>query len=376
MSHCIYCRGHFETSTREHILQNALGTTWTCDHIVCNEHQKFFGDTIDLELAKQMEMFRNFFEVKTGRGGEPRRLDRLPTTDGRIRSLEPGARLALSEPEVKVDKIGEKKHLKLAMRNSHDVGWALHKLQEIDPSIHLDPSEVKKHMVKEPLEADATVKLQLTLGGRDGLRAIAKSAFNFLAASGADVFRSDFDPVRDFILNGNGKSESFCRYAHDNDFIPQPKLGEIDHGIFVFSRSQTVEAFVQLYGTVQISVLLSSNYDGPKILKAFIADPERIHRPSDFRNIPFDPTHLPVFYNQGQLPGPSSWNWMISKFNRTMAYYSSKIFRAQLTEIVEKILGPHEGKRITPELNDELKKAVIELLISHLCTKEPTNSGR
>lgn len=67
MPKCIFCENELtESTTPEHILQNALGGRMTTKWAICSEHNNIFGGSIDKALAAQVEVIRNHLQLQSG----------------------------------------------------------------------------------------------------------------------------------------------------------------------------------------------------------------------------------------------------------------------------------------------------------------------
>jgi len=65
---CIYTKEECEDSAGEHVLQNSFGARWRSKRITCDKLQAEFGSTIDVEVERAFQPFRNMLGARGGRG--------------------------------------------------------------------------------------------------------------------------------------------------------------------------------------------------------------------------------------------------------------------------------------------------------------------
>ena len=91
---CIYCGNNITTSTKEHIIQSALGSNLHSFSILCSDCNNYFARSesgkIDDVISEQFKIFRNFFIIWGDRNTPPPVLKNVRTKTGRIMNLAPG----------------------------------------------------------------------------------------------------------------------------------------------------------------------------------------------------------------------------------------------------------------------------------------------
>ncbi len=330
-------------SAGEHILQNALGTRWTSDAIVCDELQKEFGETIDAAIAEALHPFRSLFDVATGRGKPATALRNLESSTGHKAALEPGGILGIEAPRVRIERMPDgSKMLSIAARPGH-VDWAVHLVAQQVPE--LNQAKLRADLQKVKPASDATpdgetVRVQFRAGGRPYERATLKAVFNLMGAEKLPVFDPAFDPVREFVRTGAGQPERFMRYAVENTFQPKTKLGPIDHYILLTTRGTEVIGLVQFFGAIQHVVRLAEGYAGTAFQIGYVVNSLRHPAPAESRIPEFSGTAIPEFERQPPKPGPRVWEWQSARISAVMHAHEEILLNAQIARIIDEVRGP------------------------------------
>jgi len=196
------------------------------------------------------------------------------------------------------------------------------------------------------------------------LRAITKSAFNLLGVSLPHIARIDcFDPVREFILHGAGKMENFIRWGIGNA-LDEPRIGPVDHFLAVWSDDNGVWGHCQLYGALLHPIRLSSTDVGERFSFSYLVDPLREGNPGERRHVRFQPLKLQRFAAAEPRPGPPVWTSITSRFRAPLAASRSRMAGAQVGKIVEEVLLPYAGQRLTRDTLRKLADRIAEYVAS------------
>lgn len=368
---CIYTGTEFGAADAEHILQNSLGARWTSPSIVCDAMQKRFGETIDAALAKQVKVFRNLFDVRTGRCGDAPVLRNLETLGGHRVALEPGGVLHLNQPTVDVWQNADGTWaVKAAMRDVKDLRWVRHLIRQKIPNAKIDTDLDRGLLTTTVEEPSEVVKLQLGLGGPDYHRAAVKSVFNLAAACGVQVLDASFDDVRRFVADGIDDSANFIRFAAEHSFVPATQFGPIDHFVAVVARGPVVEGFLQYYGGVQHVLRLAQNYRGTAFAFGYLVNPLRVPEPAETRAPVFDPEKVPSFDDHPLELNESTMAWMSSRLRPVLDFHVRRGIERKVTRIVDEVLAPFNGQLITAEMCDTLGKKVALAFAAHFESRE------
>jgi hypothetical protein len=324
LDRCIYSLVEFEAADAEHVLQNFLGARWTSKRIVSNEVQAAFGRTIDAALESSLRPIRNLFGAEGGRGGLGLPLRGIQSVSGEVYDFEPGFVPRLQRPSLKTVELPDgRKHVRLKLGSDKQVPWALHLIGQEFPGVLIDEQALRSFARSVSESIQGKIRLDIEVGGDDYFRGILKSCFNLLAASFPSVpFEKSFDPLREFVLTGSGKSSLFVRWPASPMDLPNPRLGPIDHVILIVSRGTSVEGIIKLFGGILHSFRLSDSYQGDSIQCSYVVDPLRQVQPSEQRQPNFSPEAVPVFADQSPVNSSQAQAAFSHFLSRIMeAYY-------------------------------------------------------
>jgi hypothetical protein len=351
---CIYSGRPFEVATREHILQNFLGARWQSPHIVCNEVQQAFSTTIDTALEKGLQEYRLLLGSEGGRGGAPRPL-RVGTTTGKAALLQPGGFAKLAEPRV-IPVAGNPEEFQVEMSSPAEAGWVAAKIREFFPSIDMAAltAQLRETAKNPPVQPpDPADQLMLTprIGGEEFFRGILKSLFNLLGVNNAALALDPvFDPVRAFILTGEGGPRAFSRWPVRAPF-ELLRLGEFDQFIAVYSRGTSVEAFAQFFGAFHWTFKLACGYSGPEFCYAYCVDPLRQAKPAEDRRPAVTYHSFAPFDDSRAQHDEDTWRY---GQEQAAAFLQKHLQRAQLQALkcdaaraIRETLSPPDGRPLT-----------------------------
>jgi hypothetical protein len=360
----------FETATREHILQSFLGAKWTDSTLVCDDVQADFGRTIDVALERGIQPVRNLVGSPGGRGGTGPTVRHTFAASGEPVELEPGGRPRLVRPRVHVEPhpSGEGHDIRLEAANKDQLEWAIAKLREKLPPGALSPAVIQQ--IHERAETTRgrlreAVHIRLLFGGADYFRGLVKSCFNLLATH-VNVHDPSFDPVRAFVLTGQGDSSSFARWPGLAADPPLPTIGSFDQFIGIVSRGSSIEAVVRLFGTVLHSVRLADTFSGAPIHCGYLVDPTRDAKPSELRDPQFSATAIPVFLDQPPKPGPPCWETATRSLNAFGQRYFEREMERLVRELIAEVLEPQDGLRLSAEMLQEVARRVAEVVAEQI----------
>lgn len=367
MPTCIYHKDCFEKASGEHVLQNFLGARWTSDRIVCDALQAEFGKTIDAAFERGLRPIRTLLGSRGGRGERGPALKGLNMSSGERVDLDPGGRPRLAEPIVKVQPLPEGDRVSIQAGTAEQIDWAMHKLRQQRPDIadRIDPKDVQAKMEKAKGHIPGHLQLQLQLGGRDYFRGMLKSCINLLGATSTEaVLDPSLDPVRRFVMSGEGELANFVRFPTSLDPIPVPKLGQFGHFVGMVTRNGNIEGVVQLFGGLVHPFQLANGHSGTAINCGYAVDPTRESKPAEDRNPPFKATDIPIFSSQREKPDTDVFAAYTKQVNRFLKAVHERADGAMVNEIVQQALGPPDGRPITDEMIAELSQRLAQKIVA------------
>ncbi|MFC2079521.1 HNH endonuclease [Candidatus Bipolaricaulota bacterium] len=275
---CIYC-GPGNPASKEHIVPQAIGGSYSSSDIICEECNSYFGAEVDPRITNWMPVVkaRNIFglegysgnipsyEVKTG-GGQKLIVDRYerlrPKRSAPLIDEKNGAFefIATAHTEAEVLRMVEQ----YVARRTAQKGCP--------PVIFEKNVTAMTHREWSDLTSDAEY------GDNEQGRAIAKIAFHFLATQLNRRFLGtrDFDAIRRFVRMGEkGQHASLAQlapFAREREFA-----GENLNHVLTLRCSRALRSAVcevTLFGALDWGVVLSWNYEGPDLHRTLICDLE------------------------------------------------------------------------------------------------------
>lgn len=282
MSQCIFCTNELtETTTPEHVLLNALGGRMTTRDAICSNHNNVFGGTFDEALAAQVEVIRNYLQLRSASKKAPPALKNLTAGSETISIGSDGApRLEVPPFEI-VELPGGRFDVKINARSEE-------KIQSILPHISAKLKIPLDQLKQQMLTGSAAVVERhpdfvghhLSFGGEDALRSITKSCLVLLASKvSSDALKgAPFEDARSFVLSGL-KTFYTSRIHLDAREMPCAnrlvnEYGDLFNLIYVKSDSAgRVIGHFTLYNLVSWQVVLAESGWVPDIAVALCSDP-------------------------------------------------------------------------------------------------------
>lgn len=248
--------------------------------VLCGACNGRFGSTIDLKLAEQLQLFSNMLAIKTGRGQDAPIIKGGMLSTGQRCNLMPGARPQPLDVTVKVEEADGVKRttIRVPANKKHVIRQILEGLVAKEGKTLNDLSNSRARL--ESVYLEEPIMYELDIGGTDSMRAVAKMALNLLAVEiGPHRVRTqDFVRIRAFITHGDVANEELVNFDYRNEFPELPCLSISagwSHRIVISANQETgtVAAFASLYGAIQLSAILSSDWNSPSLTYAYVVDP-------------------------------------------------------------------------------------------------------
>ena len=245
MSVCWMCGKSIteENKSYEHIFLNAIGGVLKSDRLLCKICNNKFGDSIDSSLAKALNLFANFLDIKRSDGKNPPPIDGVNEL-GEEYILRHGAK-----PEMKKPKIDDQGNIHA--RNKKEAQTMLRKFSNIDLNKSPEIIEHRSERINEFRSNKVKLEDEYTLS------AICKMAVNFYMLHDGD---------RDNIINlipyiKNNQTTKIIGFYYDHEVILK-KSDQIVHGIILKSDSKNhiLYAYIEFFNTVRYIVVLNDDY--------------------------------------------------------------------------------------------------------------------
>lgn len=243
----------------EHIIPNAIGGKLKSKELICKKCNSKLGDSMDNELAKQLEFFSNHLNIDRERGKPNDIIFIEKETNMEYRRKANGKFLPKNDLEVKKEIMDDGKiRFYISSTNKKTV---LKKVEEISKKYEIKNEDIEnslkytKHNLNE-------MHTYLTFGGKNIQLALYKIAINFFIYSRGDIKHIEhlINCLRQNNTdNTNGYSKQIS--TKNTDSI---KENYIPHIIYVEGNSEEhiLYAYIEFFGTIQFLILLNNNYDG------------------------------------------------------------------------------------------------------------------
>ena len=213
--------------------------------------------------------------ITTGRNRPAPTHKRAASHEGRAYDIGPNGEFTLSNANVKIDETDEpgKKKISITAGSTQQalglINQVLSKFgKSIDDFQTLDAKTVTSYM--------PVVEQNLSLGGPEQLRSIAKMLLTYAATliSPERLRDGTFEQVIDYINNIESTYDDI-HFDQATHFPTKPFLDEINHRVF-FTTSHTKKlalGLIEIYGKIRFSAVLSREWNGPSICKAYAINP-------------------------------------------------------------------------------------------------------
>jgi hypothetical protein len=268
---CIYC-GAGRSASKEHILPQAIGGSYSSSDIICDECNSYFGRKVDLHITDWQPSLvaRNWFDLE-GYGGSVRRYE-VEANDGAMLTVGRNGDLRPKWRNVVTERRGKEFAFSAGAPSEAEAHQAIQKViaKQIALAGHshrITEKRVETRVRREwkPFESDVVYDYR-----KQG-RAIAKMALHYLATQLDRRFLStrDFEPIMQFVRNGrHGNQPRLCQPAIFLENEPEPKPC-IEHSLALRCSHELRSAIcdVTLFGVLTYSVVLSYSYEGPDLFR-------------------------------------------------------------------------------------------------------------
>jgi hypothetical protein len=368
MTTCIYTREPFQESTAEHILQNFLGARWTSKKIVCNRVQTLFGETIDPALEQGLRSFRSLLGTKGGRRGDAPSLRHIKGSQGNHYHIKPGGIPHMSQPSIQTATSEKGIHdVRIRASDMRQFDWAMAEVARRFPGVKLDMDAWKSSIDVTDEYMTERLHIGSSIGGPDYFRGLLKAAFNLLGDKAVDIaLHPCFDAVRTFILSGAGDIAKHIRWPNNSKTLPLSGLERFDHVVFIQSRKNKVEGFVDFFGGIGHMIRLSDNYEGRDFSFGYRVNPLRNTNPAEIRDPPIDRNIVPLFDHGHEEPNEEARTIYKDRINQFLADHSKLAHENEIGRIVDQWFAAHTGEILSEEILWDLTHRISRFMQSML----------
>ena len=266
----------------EHILLNALGGRKTTKRVICSKHNIDFGGDIDDDLARQLEVLRNYLQLESGTGKPPPALKNLQSGAERINIGSDGKPQLVKPPFTVTDLPGGKFDVQIYARTPEDIrNMAPH----LAARLRMPEEEVIKQIAQSGQASliekrPEGVHHRIAFGTEKSLRSVTKSCLVlFATAAGNEAVRSAlFDEARSCVLQG-GPEFAKTQIQIDSRDVPgldewKERFGPFFNLIYVRSNEAgRVIGHFTIYNTVSWQIVLAENGAPPNLVAVIASNP-------------------------------------------------------------------------------------------------------
>lgn len=281
------CLFHFHcgqpAGSDEHVFPAALAGRRTDRRLICEDCQRWTSK-LDEVLPDQLRYLNLHLGVVGDHQKKPARLT--------IKDPDTGHQLLLDE------KMGiEARGSKLVAEDTDEKGYTVRRYNFASKAEgrrvldELRAQGIKVDVLNQavaPLLRTKPLTSGLEFGGREGMRAAARVALNFLAMREPDTARAaQLEPFKRWILSGEPEVSDFVNYG---GVLPPPfriaNQYEFGHRVVLgLDPDEGVFARISFFDTYDLSVRLGPNVPGPRRYYVWDLDPTARHRRPDIDRI-------------------------------------------------------------------------------------------
>lgn len=350
MQKCYLCGTEItnENKSIEHIILNSIGGRLKSSKLICKSCNSKFGNTFDSELAKQLEFFANYLDIKREEG-EVQDVEMVRESTGEKYRVNSKGIPKLAKPTVQKIDNGTTTEIKIKARNIKELKQILEGYKRKNPSLNIEELLKNAHPVKEHISEP--LQMTLTVGGEESMPAILKMAINYYIEKTNDTVSLQ-DAISDLKNNSTKRVEPILM---SNSLFERNKY-EITHSIFLngSSKEKKLYAVIEFYSVIQFIIKLSDHYVGSDIQDLYVYDV--LERKELKKELSYIPSYDFIF-SFDFTTSQRDYRILKNKMERFMQIGAKRKNDSFISEAIEKTL------------NNTFKK----LPKGHLITEEDTN---
>lgn len=337
-----------DNKTVEHIILNSLGGKLKSSKLICKSCNSNFGNSIDSTLAKQLEFFANYLDIKREHG-DVQDIEMIKESTGEKYKVTSKGVPIPSKPNVEEIKSVDKTEIRVQARSKQELKKVLIGLKKKYPTIDIESLLEDAITIRETISEPLTKSL--SIGGKESMPAILKMAINFYIEKTGDK-ESVKDAIDDLKKNETARVEPIIFEKDILDFVE----GEVTHTLFIngSKKQRKLYAIIELYSSIQFIVKLSDNYTKEDIQCLYVYDVIKSIEISKTINVPLSFCEI--------------FNFEYPKSKPNFTLFEKRIERVMNAGV----------KRRTSYIEEAVKKSVDDTLgklpENHLITKADTDA--
>lgn len=261
-----------DTSTKEHVIPNAIGGRKKVKGFICNSCNNRTGAEWDAELARQLNPLGLLLGISRQRGKVPSQT--FATSSGREVLLLSDGRRTISKPSFEVTSDGKNNVIRIHARTGRELRRLVNGMRRKYPSLMKRSLDDLMSAAKasQHYSSDWTA-FKLDFGGKQAGRSLVKSALALAHDVGIDPNTCDL--ALDYLLNEGGEPCFGYFYNNNRDIVINRPIGRPFHCVYVKGDSEnaTITGYVELYSLHRVVLCLSNSYSGKDFTNIYAIDP-------------------------------------------------------------------------------------------------------
>lgn len=249
--------------TEEHIIPNALGGKLKSKELICMNCNSKFGESLDIELAKQMNIYANMLNIPRDRGCPPN--VECVSEEGKPKyRIAPGGKPLLVHP-YKVSEESGKIKFECPPHRLKDFKREIEsRFAKENKKVEFEIGEIKSEQLKEP------VTQELAHYGGKYFSALNKIAVNFYI-----YLKKESSLVQHIInelKNENDVFENIVLYSLESKKeLEETQLTEVFHKLILKmdKEEKKIYVYIELFSSDCFLILLNDNYTGENYTKVY-----------------------------------------------------------------------------------------------------------
>ena len=272
---CIFQCGNSlteDTSSKEHVIPNAIGGRKKVTGFICNSCNNRTGAAWDADLASQLNPLGLLLSISRQRGEVPSQIFST-SSGGEVRLLSDGRR-TIAKPSHQITTAGENTHITIHARTMRELRRLINGMRRKYPSLGnrslddlMSTAKIASHY-----STDWTA-FNFEFGGERAGRSLVKSAVALAYDVGIDPNTCDL--ALDYLLNEDAEPCFGYFYDNDRDLVINRPVGTPFHCVCVKGNSGTgtILAYIELYSLYRVVLCLSESYSGKAFTSVYAIDP-------------------------------------------------------------------------------------------------------
>ena len=260
------------TSTKEHVLLNAIGGRKKVAGFICTSCNARTGAEWDAELARQLNPLSLLLGISRQRGKVPRQA--FSTVSGEQFLLHPDGTRTISKPSHEVISNGDKTKINIQARTMRELRTLLAGMRRKYPALQSHSIQELMSNAKPVAHYNSDwIAFNLDFGGGAAGRSLVKSAVAL--ASSAGVASSACDIALNYLLNEDAEACFGYYYPNDRDLVTNRPTAKPFHCVCVTGTADTgtILGYIELYSLHRVVLCLSETYRGEPFKSVYAIDP-------------------------------------------------------------------------------------------------------